>query len=314
MRNRLVASARFEGVGLHGGARVAMIVRPAAPGFGVVFRRVDVAAEGTADGAAGGVLDPIVPARWDAVVPSSLCTRIENPSGVGVSTVEHVMAALAGLGVGDALIEVDGPELPVLDGSSEPLVRGLLAAGLASAPMPAAVEVLEPVEVREGEASARLEPAGWFGRGRLSLDFAIDFPDAAIGRQRRRFALTPGAFARDLMRARTFCRAADVERMRAAGLALGGSVLNAVVVDGERVLSPGGLRHRDEAVRHKLLDALGDLALAGRPIHGRYVGVRAGHRLTNRVLAALFARPSAWRLVAPADARGGAPVPEPVAA
>ena len=150
--------------------------------------------------------------------------------------------------------------------------------------------------MREGDALARLEPAGPRARRRLTIDFAIDFADAAIGRQRRCLTLTPGAFARELAAARTFCRRSDVEAMRARGLALGGTLGNAVVVDGDAVLSPGGLRFADEAVRHKMLDAVGDLALAGAPIHGRYVGRRAGHRLTNRLLHALMAEPSAWRL------------------
>jgi UDP-3-O-[3-hydroxymyristoyl] N-acetylglucosamine deacetylase len=132
--------------------------------------------------------------------------------------------------------------------------------------------------------------------GTLSIDFEIDFPDAAIGRQHRRLTLRPGAFERELAAARTFCRRTDVEAMRSRGLALGGSLSNAVVVDGGRVLSPGGLRWSDEMVRHKMLDAVGDLALAGLPIHGRYVGLRSGHRLTNRLLRALFAEPAAWRI------------------
>lgn len=302
MHHRLVGPARFSGVGLHGGARVEMAVRPAPAGAGIAFERIDLNP---------GTLDPVVRAHWDAVAPSALCTRLENGDGVAVSTVEHVMAALAGLGVQDALVEIDGAEVPVLDGSSAPFVHGLIAAGLRPTHAPPAIEVLEPVEVRDGDAVARLEPAGWLARGQLSIDFRIDFPDAAIGRQRRRFTLRPGAFAAELARARTFCRAADVERMRASGLALGGTVDNAVVVDGAHVLSPGGLRHRDEAVRHKMLDALGDLALAGRPIHGRYVGVRAGHRLTNQLLRALFVRTAAWRLAEarPVPAPDGAPEP-----
>ena len=283
MHTMLVSSARVTGAGLHSGAEATVAIHPAPPGHGVRFRRADLGRATLA-------------ARWDAVTPSELCTRLTGP-GVEVSTVEHLMAALAGSGVADAVVEIDGPEPPILDGSSRPYVEALRAAGLRAARAPAqAIEILAPVEVRDGAASARLEPAAPHARGLLTIDFAIDFPDPAIGRQHRRLTLRPGAFARELAAARTFCRRSDVDAMRARGLALGGTLGNAVVVDGASVLSPGGLRWPDEAVRHKMLDAVGDLALAGAPIHGRYVGRRAGHRLTNRLLRALFAQPAAWRM------------------
>jgi UDP-3-O-[3-hydroxymyristoyl] N-acetylglucosamine deacetylase len=218
---------------------------------------------------------------------------IENEAGVSVSTIEHVMAALAGFAVHNALIEIDGPEVPILDGSAVPFIEGFMAAGLDEQDQPVrAVRVLAPVEVREGDAVARLEPADM-----LEIDFRIDFEDAAIGVQARRLNMANGAFVRELSDSRTFCRQADVDAMRANGLALGGTLENAVVIDGDRVLSPGGLRHADEPVRHKMLDAVGDLALAGGPILGRYVGERAGHALTNRLLRALFAEPSAYEIV-----------------
>jgi UDP-3-O-[3-hydroxymyristoyl] N-acetylglucosamine deacetylase len=214
--------------------------------------------------------------------------------GTAVSTVEHLMAALAGCGIHNARVVVDGPELPILDGSAAPFVRAFLAAGIQRQAAPIhAIEVLRPVRVTEGEAEASLSPAPG-----MEMDFTIEFADAAIGRQRRIADLANGRFVRELCDSRTFCRKADVDAMRAAGLALGGTYENAVVVDGASVLSPGGLRHADEAVRHKMLDALGDLALAGAPILGRYTGVRAGHMLTNRLLRALFATPGAWRMVA----------------
>ncbi|MBD3786849.1 MAG: UDP-3-O-acyl-N-acetylglucosamine deacetylase [Sphingomonadales bacterium] len=269
----------FEGVGLHSGRPVRMVIAPAPAGHGIVFRRTDVRG-----------LNPRVPAIWDRVTPSKLCTLVENADGVSVSTIEHVMAALVGAGVHNALIEIDGPEVPILDGSSAPFVEGIRAAGLRLlAGTLRAIRILKPVEVREGEAWARLEPAA-----ALEIDFAIDFADAAIGRQEKTLKMANGAFVRELMDSRTFCRQADVEVMQANGLALGGTYENAVVYDGDKVLSPGGLRHADEAVRHKMLDALGDLALAGAPILGRYVGHRAGHAMTNRLLRALFAAPEAW--------------------
>jgi UDP-3-O-[3-hydroxymyristoyl] N-acetylglucosamine deacetylase len=259
-----------------------MTVRPAAADHGICFRRVDVT-EG----------NPLVPARWDHVTPSKLCTVIENADGVSVSTIEHVMAALAGSGIHNALIDIDAPEVPILDGSALSFVAGFLAAGIEAQDRPVrAIRVLKPVEVSEGEAIARLDPADM-----LEIDFSIDFEDAAIGMQTRRLNMANGAFVRELSDSRTFCRQADVDAMRERGLALGGTLENAVVFDGDRVLSPGGLRHEDEPVRHKMLDAVGDLALAGGPILGRYTGERAGHALTNRLLRALFADPAAYRHV-----------------
>lgn len=276
------SAIRFTGQGLHSGRPVVMTIRPASAEYGIWFRRLDVSGR-----------DGLVPALWDAVVPARLCTRIANRAGVEVSTVEHLMAALAGCGVTNALIEIDGPEVPILDGSAAPFVKAILKRGLTALDAPVrALRVLETVEVTDGEAVARLAPAQ-----ALEIEFSIDFADAAIGRQRKRLTLEKGAFVRELSDSRTFCRREDVETMRASGLALGGNYENAVVVDGARVLSPGGLRHADEPVRHKMLDALGDLALAGAPILGRYTGHRAGHALTNRLLRALFARPTAFRMV-----------------
>lgn len=204
------------------------------------------------------------------------------------------MAALAGCGVHNALVEIDGPEVPILDGSAVPFVRGIMQRGLRTLPAPVrALEVLKTVTVTDGEASATLAPADT-----LQIDFEIDFDDAAIGHQKKSLVMNNGSFARELCDSRTFCRQADVDAMRANGLALGGTPgENAVVFDGDRVLSPGGLRHRDEPVRHKMLDALGDLALAGAPLIGRYTGVRAGHSLTNTLLRNLFATPDAVRMV-----------------
>lgn len=282
VQNTLKSAVTFNGTGLHSGAPVRMVVRPASADYGIWFRRTDVTDR-----------DALVPARWDAVVPSRLCTLIENAAGVSVSTIEHIMAALAGSAIHNALIEIDGPEVPILDGSAMPFVRAFIARGLREQLTPVrAIRVLKAVEVREGEAVARLEPADM-----LEIDFRISFEDAAIGTQTRRLNMSNGAFVRELSDSRTFCRQADVDAMRERGLALGGTLENAVVFEGALVLSPGGLRHADEPVRHKMLDALGDLALAGGPILGRYTGDRAGHALTNRLLRALFADPSAYRLV-----------------
>ncbi|WP_092061390.1 UDP-3-O-acyl-N-acetylglucosamine deacetylase [Poseidonocella pacifica] len=281
MQTTLKSQVIFRGQGLHSGRPVTLILHPAPADHGIQFLRRDFArGEG------------IVRALFDRVNQSPLCTRIQNQHGASVSTIEHLMAALAGCGVHNVLAELDGPEVPILDGSAAPFVRGIFGAGVVGLGRELrAIRVLKPVEVRRGDASARLTPAE-----ALHIDFEIDFADAVIGHQSRSMSLANGAFARMLADSRTFCRQADVDAMRAQGLALGGTYENAVVVDGEQVLSPGGLRHRDEAVRHKMLDALGDLYLAGLPILGRYTGVRAGHALTNDLLRALFADPTAWEL------------------
>lgn len=282
MQHTLKSDVVFVGTGLHSGKTVRMVVKPASADYGIWFRRTDLE-----DG------DAMIAARWDTVVPSRLCTLVENASGNRVSTIEHIMAALSGCGIHNALIEIDGPEVPILDGSARPFVTGLLAKGIRTQSVPVrAIRILKVIEVVEGAAVARFEPSDM-----LQIDFSIDFADAAIGRQEKSLNMSNGAFVRELCDSRTFCSQADVDAMRANGLALGGSFENAVVFEGDQVLSPGGLRHADEPVRHKMLDALGDLALAGGPILGRYVGQRAGHAMTNRLLRALFARPDAWEIV-----------------
>ena len=283
LQTTVKSSISFIGKGLHSGEPVRLTILPAAAEYGIWFARTDVL-EG----------DNLSPARWDAVKRSPLCTKIQNSAGVEVSTVEHIMAALAGCGVHNAFIELDGPEVPIVDGSAVPFVRGIMQCGLQVLGAPVrAFEIMQTVSVIEGGATATLEPADT-----MYIDFQIDFEDAAIGSQRKSLRLNNGSFARELSDSRTFCRQADVEAMQANGLALGGSSgENAIVFEGDKVLSPGGLRHSDEPVRHKMLDALGDLALAGAPIMGRYTGTRAGHSLTNTLLRKAFATPGAIRMV-----------------
>jgi len=278
----LRSAQSFTGVGLHSGRSVRMTLHPASAGYGIWFRRTDVSDR-----------DPLVAARWSSVDRAPLCTRIVNAAGVGVSTVEHVMAALAGCGIHNALIEIDAAEVPILDGSAARFVQAIMARGVRPLveAVPAIV-ILRRVRVEDGAASAELAPAAT-----PEMSFTIDFADAAIGHQSKHVKLANGSFVRELCDSRTFCRYDDVHTMRAQGLALGGTYDNAVVVDGANVLTPGGLRHADEAVRHKMLDAMGDLALAGAPIFGHYYGVRAGHALTNRLLHRLFASPEAYRVV-----------------
>ena len=259
MQNTIKSPLSFDGVGLHSGTPVRLTVLPAPASHGVVFRRVDVVDASNE-----------IPALWNHVRQSPLCTRLVNGDGVSVSTVEHIMAALVGCGVHNAVVEVNGPEVPILDGSSAVFVRGLLSTGLKRLDSPVlALRVLKPVEVRKGKAIARISP-----HETLLIEFNIEFEDAAIGEQKKTLNMANGSFVRELSNSRTFCRKADVDQMRANGLALGGTLENAVVFDGDNVLSPGGLRHRDEAVRHKMLDALGDLGLAGMPILGHYQGFR----------------------------------------
>lgn len=281
MQRTLKAIADLSGVGLHSGRLVRMRVHPAKANHGIVFRRTDLPGQ------------PLIPARWDLALHSPLCTQLRLESGALISTIEHLMAAFAGLGIQNALVDIDSPEVPILDGSASPFVAGFLRTGLREQAAPLrAIKILREVTVVDGEASATLLPSDGF-----VIDFSIDFTDAAIGRQSRRLNMANGTFVRELADCRTFCRQSDVDAMHARGLALGGTLENAVVVDGAKVLSPGGLRRKDEPVRHKMLDALGDLALAGAPILGRYRGIRAGHTLTNKLLRALFAQPQAWAMV-----------------
>lgn len=293
-RRTLKAPIGCVGIGLHSGARVTLRLVPAAAGSGIVFRRTDLGVD--------------IPARFDHVADTRLCTvlaQYADGSGARIATVEHVMAALAGAGVHDVIVEVDAAETPVLDGSSANFLFLLDCAGLAPAAGPAtpfAIEVLRPVRVTDGEGFAELAP----NRDPvLDLSLSIDFAAPAIGRQALALRLSPASFRAELARARTFTLASEIEAMRRAGLARGGSLDNAVVVDGERVLNPSGLRAPDEFVRHKLLDVVGDLALAGAPLHGRFSGHRSGHALNNRLLRAFFADAANWRAV-PAEETEGA--------
>lgn len=280
----LKTSIDCVGIGLHGGARARLVLRPAAAGTGLVFRRTDLAGA------------PSLRATYDNVIDTRLCTVLGDPANpeLRVGTVEHVLAALAGLGVTNAIIEVDGAEVPILDGSSENFVFLIECAGIADQDEAGVViEVLRPVRVTQGDAFAELRPAS----DGLDLAMSIAFDATAIGRQALSLRLTPASFRSELAFARTFTQSCEIERLREAGLALGGSLANAVVVDGARVLNPAGLRAPDEFVRHKMLDVVGDLALAGGRMNARFVGHRSGHALNNRLLRALFADASQWRMV-----------------
>jgi UDP-3-O-[3-hydroxymyristoyl] N-acetylglucosamine deacetylase len=275
-------AALFAGVGVHTGAYTRVAVKPAPVDHGIVFVRTDVTDR-----------DNLVPATGLAVVRTQLGTVIANIAGVEVATIEHLMAALAMLGVDNARIEIDGPEMPILDGSAEPFVRGLDRAGKRQQGAPRRfIEILEPVEVVVGEKRAALKPAG-----RFEVAFEIRFATAAIGRQAIDMPMDEAAFRAELADCRTFGFLHEVEALRAMGLARGGSLENAVVVDGDAILNPEGLRRPDEFVRHKALDAIGDLYVLGAPILGRFEGELAGHEVNNALIRALLARPEAWRAI-----------------
>ena len=280
-QHTLASEIACSGTGLHSGACVSVRLLPAPAGAGITFRRTD--------------LGIAVPARFDHVGDTRLCTVLEH-GGARVGTVEHLMAAFSGAGIDNAVVEVDGPELPILDGSAEPWLFLIGCAGSVAQRVPrGAIEVLRTVRVESGDAFAELRPQP-YGQAGFDLTLSIEFAAAAIGRQAFSMSLHPGSFARDLARARTFTQRHEIEGLQAAGFARGGSLDNAVVVDGARVLNPAGLRMQDEFVRHKLLDVVGDLALAGAPLHARFVGSRTGHALNNRLLHALFADAANWRL------------------
>lgn len=277
----LAAPARLAGVGIHGGLPVNLAVLPALADSGVVFVRTDVAAD-----------QQSIPALADRVCDTRLATVIGNEAGTTVSTVEHLMAALAGLGIDNARVELDGPEMPILDGSAAGFLDALDAAGRTELDAPRrCIEILERVEVEGPGKRAALVPAGRF---ELAVEIIFDAP--AIGRQRLDLAVDPASFRAEIAPARTFGFIAEVEQLRAMGLGRGASLENTIVVDGDHVLNPGTMHRPDDFVRHKALDALGDLALAGHPILGRYEASCSGHALNNQLVRALMARPEAWRM------------------
>jgi UDP-3-O-[3-hydroxymyristoyl] N-acetylglucosamine deacetylase len=269
------------GIGVHSGARARLTLHPAPANTGIRFVRID-AAPGT-----GEIL-----AHAEAVSDTQLGTTLSNEHGVSVAVVEHLLAAVAGVGIDNLRIEIDGPEVPIMDGSSSVFYELLLQAGqrvLGAARR--RIRILERVEVREGPKRASLSPSD---NDVLTLRARIEYDDQHIGVQQMAMRLAPGMFARDLAFARTYGFARDVEMLRSMGLARGGSLENAVVIGEDGVMNPEGLRIEDEFVRHKMLDAVGDLMLAGAPIAGDYDAVQPGHALNNKLVRKLLATPSAW--------------------
>jgi UDP-3-O-[3-hydroxymyristoyl] N-acetylglucosamine deacetylase len=278
---------RATGVGLHSGDKVYLTLRPAPVDTGIVFRRVD--------------LDPVaeIPADANLVTETMLCTGLSRDGGK-VMTIEHLMSAFAGLGIDNAYVDLSAPEVPIMDGSAGPFVFLLQSAGIAEQnALKRFIRVLKPVEVREGDKVARFLPHDGF-----RLDFTVQFDHPAIPQSlsRAEVDFSSTSYVKEVSRARTFGFMRDLEFMRERNLGLGGSMDNAIVLDEFRVLNDDGLRYADEFVRHKILDAVGDLYLAGHPILGAFEGYKSGHALNNKLVRALLAEQSAWEEVVFPDA------------
>jgi UDP-3-O-[3-hydroxymyristoyl] N-acetylglucosamine deacetylase len=278
----LAATTVFAGIGVHSAGHVRVVLRPAAVNHGIVFVRTDVSGR-----------DNRVPALASRVSSTRLNTEITNGAGVSVSTIEHLMAAFAALGVDNAVVELDGAETPIMDGSAQPFVDVIDRAGVRDQDAPRrAIELIEPIEVVVGDKRAALLPAD-----RFEVAFELDYTgaSAAIGRQSIDLVVTEASFRRELARARTFGFLHEIEQLQAMGLGKGASLENAVGLDGDRILNPEGLRMEREFVRHKAMDAIGDLYTLGAPIIGRFESSKGGHALNNLLCRAVLARPSAWR-------------------
>lgn len=279
MQTTLKHKITLKGVGLHTGKEITMTLIPADAHHGIVFVRTDLTGQ-----------DNVIPARWDNVVDTQLCTVIGNAAGASVGTIEHVMSALCGLGIDNLRIEINGPEVPVMDGSAQPFVEAIDTVGITHQAAPKrSIRILKDVTVEKNGKRVTLSPADVPTYGG-----EINFDHPQIGAQTYEMQLLNGNFKHDIAAARTFGFLSEVEYMRSKGLALGGSLDNAIVLDDDKVLNTAGLRFNDEFIRHKLLDAIGDLYLAGAPIKGAYFGVKAGHEMNNAILHALFADDSAW--------------------
>ncbi len=277
-------SVTLTGVGVHSGAPVTLTIHPADIDCGVTFLRTGV----------DGCPDREVRADVRAVTATEFATVLGDTTGPLCSTAEHVLAALSGLGVDNAIVEIDGPEVPIMDGSAAPFVAAIERVGVVTLAAPRRyIRVLKPVRVDRGESFGELRPCS---RGfRVEIEIAFDNP--LVGRQALALDVTPTSFRREIARARTFGFISDVDRLWKAGYARGANFDNTVVVSEERVLNAEGLRYADEFVRHKALDAIGDLALAGLPLLGVYRSSRGGHKLNHAVLSALMADPTAWTTV-----------------
>ncbi|MBS3998310.1 MAG: UDP-3-O-acyl-N-acetylglucosamine deacetylase [Hydrogenophaga sp.] len=282
----LKSLTKAVGVGLHSGQRVELTLRPAPPDTGIVFRRVDLP-------------EPVeIPVNAAAVTDTRLASTISS-GGAKVHTIEHLMSAAAGLGLDNLYVDITAEEVPILDGSSASFVYLLQSAGIVTQKAPKRfIRVVKPVEVREGEGAslkwARLDPYHGY---KLSFEIEFDHPAVSSTGQRFEFDFGSGTYAREIARARTFGFTRDVEMMRSHGLAMGGGLDNAIVMDDVKVLNAGGLRYQDEFVKHKILDAIGDLYIVGKPLLAAYSAFRSGHAMNNQLLHALLAQPDAYEVV-----------------
>lgn len=275
-------SVTCVGIGLHSGKKTHMRLEPANEDVGIVFKRTDIDDR-----------NPFIPAVYNNVSSTTLCTTLSNEDGVEIATIEHLMAALWGCGVDNCVVEIDGPEVPIMDGSSEPFVFLIECAGiLKQQKSRKIIEVLKEVTIKDKDGYVTITPSNHFG---VSLE--IDFNNKVIANQSSRFVAGDFCFKNDLCRARTFGMAHEVEYLRQNGLAKGGSLDNAVVVGEDGVLNEDGLRYDDEFVRHKILDCIGDVYLAGGHIKGHLKGFKSGHALNNQLLRKFFADQDAWRMV-----------------
>ncbi|MBF0358585.1 MAG: UDP-3-O-acyl-N-acetylglucosamine deacetylase [Magnetococcales bacterium] len=271
---------RCTGIGLHSGSKVYMSLRPAAENTGIVFHRTDL------DGA-------LIPANVKNISDTRLCSTIANEDGDRISTVEHLMAAFAGLGVDNAYVDLDGPEVPIMDGSAAPFVFLIQCAGVVDQKLPKKwIRIKKKVTVKDGDKEATFEPLDHF-----KISFLIDFQHPLISQQGVEMDVSETTFIKDVSRARTFGFLKDMEMLRSNGLAKGGSLDNAIVIGDFRILNEGGLRYDQEFVRHKIIDAIGDLYLLGHPVLGHFTGIRSGHALNNALLQSLMAQEEAWEFV-----------------
>lgn len=271
------------GIGLHTGNKISMTLKPADINTGIVFHRTDIAGQ-----------NAYIPARHDHVVDTRMCTCIGNKDGVKVATIEHLMAAIHAMGINNLLIEINGPETPVMDGSSAPFVFLLECAGIrVQKASQKAIKILKPVSYKSGDKEVTLSPS----ESGLKMHFSIDFPAAIIGHQEATLDLTATNFKNMFSRARTFGFLQDIEMLRSVGLARGGSLDNAILVNDNTIMNKDGLRYSNEFVRHKMLDAVGDLYMAGMPLIAEFSGSRSGHTDTNALLAAVFADENNYEIV-----------------
>ncbi len=284
MQHTLAQPISCDGISLHQGEHVTISLKPAPENHGIVFKRTDV----------NDLQASLVQAHYANVVDTRLCTVLENAYGVRVATVEHLMAALWGCGVDNAMVEIEGAEIPIMDGSSDSFTFMIECAGLRPQSEPRKIMVIDsPITVQDGDSIAMLQPSS----DGFSIEVDIEFEHAAIGAQKYVFDAEEMSFKQSISRARTFGFLRDVEAMRKAGLARGGSLHNAIVIDDAGVMNEDGLRFHDEYVRHKALDCLGDYYLAGHHILGKARTSRPGHGINNKLIKALFANPKSWHFI-----------------